>query len=198
MAKRTIPKELGLHLPAYHTVLYEGVPMFRAQAWVLYDYKVHGGHYQVNSGNRQDNVVKQYRGHGLRAGYSSQPELFGRWQDALRRWGHDGAIAHGVFPANRPGTSSHEGLSDGNPFYTRETGRLHASAGQKIAKHQYGLDIVDKPGGDAARFVQWANSKGYSAVRPYPTLSERHHMAFKKSPATRARARLARWVATGR
>lgn len=191
MAKRTIPKNLALHLPAYHTVLYEGVPMFRAQAWVLFDYKVHGGHYQVNSGNRQDSVVKKYRGHGIKPGYKSQKELSDLWIWASNRWGRAGAIARGIFPANLPGSSSHEGRSDGNAFYG-------VPFGQKIPQYKYGIDIVDKPGGDAKRFVEWANSKGYSAVRPHPTTSERHHMAFKKSPATRARSRLTRWVATGK
>lgn len=189
MAKRTIPKNLGLHLPAYHTVLYEGVPMWRAQAWVIFDYKVHGGHYQVNSGIRTVSVIQKYRGHGLKAGYKSQQELI----DGFARFGPPN-----WFPANPVLQTSHCGFSDGRPIWRKENGS-RAFAGEPIAKFMWGLDIVDKPGGDARAFVIWANSKGYKAVRPYfPKVSERHHVALVKSPAARARLRLARWVATGR
>jgi hypothetical protein len=46
--------------------------------------------------------------------------------------------------------------------------------------------------------VAWANNNGYTAERPYHTESEKHHFCFRKSPVTRARARLTRYVATGK
>lgn len=184
---RKIPSDLALHLPAYHTVLYQGVPMWRAQAWALLDYEVHDGHVQVNSGIRRESIVARWRGKGLKSGYLSQKQLYDRWRAG---WA-------GYFPANRPGTSSHEGFADGRAIFHRKDGKV-AVVGEEIVEYEWGIDAVDKPGGDAARLVAWLNSKGYKAVRPYAVNSERHHFCFRKSPASRARVRLARWVATGK
>jgi hypothetical protein len=181
MARRRLPKDLALTKPAYETVLFDGVPMWRAQAWAILDYRLHGGTVRVNSAMRTDSAIKKYRGKGLRPGYKSQRELYDGWI----------AGVPGFFPANPPGTSSHEGRSDGHPFYG-------VPKREKIADYKYGLDLVDAPGGSAEKIVRWWNSKGYSAVRPYATNSERHHAAFKRSPASRARARLARWIAAGK
>lgn len=187
MAKRKIPSALALHKPAYHIVLFHGVPMWRAQAWALFDYEAHGGHLQVNSGIRTAEVIKRFRGHGLKPGYKSQQELIDGYARGLP----------GFFPANPINLTSHAGYSDGNSIWKKSNGS-HAFAGEPIAKFMWGIDAVDHPGGDAERLVRWLNSHGYSAARPYPTTAERHHMAFIHSPATRARLRLARWVATGR
>lgn len=186
MARRKIPSNLGLHLPAYHTVLYKGVPMWRAQAWAIFDYEVHGGTVQVNSANRSNAIIAKYRGHGLRAGYSSQEYLYANQNRP------------GFFPANPPNMTSHCGFSDGNPHFKTEAGNW-ASPGTKIAKYMYGIDSVNHPGGDAVRIVQWMNQHGYKAIRPYGSkVSERHHWCFTSSPATNARKRLARWVLTGK
>lgn len=187
MARRKLPSNLALHLPAYHTVLLDGVPMYRAQAWAILDYRLHGGHVQINSGIRRDSIVRRWRGKGLRPGYQSQKELY------------DGFAAGrpGYFPANQPGFSSHEGYADGRATFHRKDGRV-ARRGEEIVEFEWGIDAVNAPGGSAQRIVQWLNSKGYKAERPYSVQSERHHFCFRKSPATRARARLARWVATGK
>lgn len=187
MAKRKLPSNLALRLPAYHTVLYHGVPMWRCQAWALFDYEAHDGHLQVNSGIRRESIVKRWRGHGLRAGYKSQKELYDGWVQGKP----------GYFPANPPGFSSHEGFADGIAVYHRDNGRV-ARRGEEIVAYEWGIDAVQRPGGDASSLVSWLNRKGYKAVRPYSSVSERHHMCFRKSPATRARLRLVRWLATGK
>jgi hypothetical protein len=182
-----MPKGLELRKPAYHTVLYHGVPMFRATAWALFDYEAHGGHLIVNSGIRRESIVKTWRGKGLRSGYKSQKQLWDGFQAGLP----------GFFPANRPGFSSHEGYADGVAVFHKADGS-RAPRGAEIVKYEWGLDAVDKPGGDARRLTAWLNLHGYRAVRPYATNSERHHLCFRKSPAANARKRLARWIATGR
>jgi hypothetical protein len=168
-----MPKGLELWKPAYGTVAYQGVPMFRAQAWALHDYVLHGGHLQVNSADRRRGVAEKF-------GKQSQWALFEGFRKRLP----------GFFPANAPGFSSHELKSDGHPFY--------GSRGRSIPKYKLGIDAVNRPGGDAKSVVSWLNRHGYRARRPYGTDSERHHFSFEKSPATNARKRLARWKATGK
>jgi hypothetical protein len=195
--KRKLPRNLKLRYPAYHTVLYKGVPMWRCQAWALFDYEQHGGHLTVNSGIRRDSIVKRWRGKGLRKGYSSQKELYDLWVSYSRRYGREGAMARGVFPANPPGISSHEGYADGVARFHTESGKV-ARRGEEIVKYEWGIDAVQEPGGDASWLVRWLNKHGYKAERPYGSYSERHHMCFRRSPASRARLRLARWLATGK
>ena len=174
MSLPKLPSNLNLAYPAYHTVLFDGVPMWRAQAWALWDYRINGGHLTVNSANRDNAIIKKYRGHGLRRGYSSQQELY----DGFRRG------LPGYFPANPPNLTSHAGFSDGNRYFKTLSGR-------RIEKYMWGIDAVQRPGGDASSLVSWLNRHGYHAVRPYNTTNERHHMMFTKSPATNARKRLA-------
>jgi hypothetical protein len=188
MSERRIPANLGLHLNAYHTVLYRGVPMWRCQAWALFDYEVHGGDFTVNSGIRRDSVVRRWRGKGLKKGYKSQKELYDGWV----RFGYPD-----WFPANPPGQSSHEGFADGIAVFHRKDGRV-ARRGEEILDYEWGIDAVDRPGGSAAKLVAWLNGHSYKAERPYDSKSERHHMCFRKSPATNARKRLARWRLTGK
>lgn len=173
-----IPKNLKLTYKAYAYVLFEGVPMRRALAWALLDARLAGVPFIVNSASRKDSVVRKFRGKGLRNGYSSQVELYTGFA----------AGRPGFFPANRPGTSSHEGRSDGNAFYG-------VALGGVIPEHMEGIDAVNAPGGDAAQLVAWLNSHGYEARRVYPTDNERHHFSFSKSPATNARKRLAKAAA---
>lgn len=166
-----MPKGLELWKPAYSTVAYQGVPMFRAQAWALHDYALHGGKLQVNSADRREGVAEKF-------GKLSQAALWRGWN----------ARKPGFFPANPPGFSSHELRSDGNAFYGLQRGAV-------IPKHKLGIDAVDKPGGDAAAVVSWLNKHGYKARRPYAAASERHHFSFADSPASNARKRLRHWKA---
>lgn len=168
-----MPKGLELWKPAYGTVAFQGVPMFRCQAWALFDYVQHGGHLIVNSADRRKGVAERF-------GKLSQFALFEGF-----RLGKPG-----FFPANPSGFSSHELRSDGNVFY--------GPRGSAIPKYMLGIDAVDKPGGDALAVVKWLNRHGYEATRPYGNkASERHHFSFVKSPATNARKRLLRWRNAG-
>lgn len=184
---RKLPSNLALRLPAYHTVIFDGAPMYRAQAWAILDYRLHGGHGSVNSAIRRDSVVRRWRGHGLRPGYSSQKELYDGYQRGLP----------GYFPANPPGYSTHEGYADGVAVFHRKDGRV-AHRGEPIVEFEWGIDYTNAPGGSAEAIVSWLNRHSYKAVRPYNTNSERHHLCFRKSPATNARLRLAKWLLTGR
>ncbi len=164
---------LSILRPAYGTVSFDGVPMFRCQAWALKDARLSGVHFTVNSADRRYGVAEKY-------GKQSQKALY------------DGYAAGkpGYFPANRPGFSAHELRSDGSPFYGRR--------GAKIPRYKLGIDVVNRPGGDARQLTQWLNDHGYGAKRPYSVNSERHHMSFTKSPATNARKRLRKHYKAGK
>lgn len=159
-------------LPAYGTVVFDGVPMFRCQAWALKDARLSGVPFRVNSADRRKGVPERF-------GKLSQDTLYRRW---VARW-------PGYFPANRPGFSSHELRSDGNWFY--------GIRGSRIPRYKLGIDAANRAGGDSAQLVHWLNSHGYRAVRPYASGSERHHFSFSKSPATNARRRMRRHYKAG-
>lgn len=175
---RRMPKGLELWKPAYGTVNFHNVPMYRAQAWALHDYELHGGHLIVNSANRVDSVIKAFnRKYGT--SLHSQQFLFDHQHEP------------GFFPANSPSTTSHALRADGNPFYGR--------SGSRIPRYKLGIDATQRPGGDASDVVRWLNTHGYKAKRPYfPSVRERHHFSFAKSPASNARKRLRNWKKTGR
>lgn len=163
MAKRS---ELSILHPAYHIVNYRGVPIFRAQAWALTDAANHGIKFTVNSGDRREStIVKFNRRHGT--SLSSQAFLYRMW---LQR-------KPGYNPANPPDRGTHLLIGDG------VVGRLF----QKLKPWQLGLDL----GGDVDGLIRYLNAHGYSVYRPYSSASERHHICFRKSPASNARKRLA-------
>lgn len=177
MQSRTMARSpLSVLNPAYHTVLFDGVPMWRAQAWALKDARLHGVKFTVNSAIRDDKIMRQWQGKGMRAGLHGQQYLY------------DHQNQPGFFPANPPNRTSHAGFSDGTPIFK-------TPPGGRLPKYMWGIDAVDHPGGDAAALVRWFNAHGYRAARPYPTSSERHHFTFTKSPAANARKRLIAYYA---
>ncbi len=182
-AKKRSP--YSITYPAYHTVLLDGVPLWRAQAWALLDARYHGIKFTLNSAIRDDRIMASWRGKGLRPGLHGQQYLY------------DNQHRPGFFPANPPKATSHAGYSDGNPYYKTAKG-VRVPYGGRLEKYQWGIDAVNRPGGDASQLVGWLNSHGYRAVRPYGTNSERHHFCFLASPAVNARRRLPIYYATGR
>lgn len=174
MATAKLPKNLNLALPAYGTVEFHGVPMFRALAWALWDYEVHDGHLTVSSGDRRYGVAEKY-------GHQSQKALYDGWL----------ARKPGYLPANPPGFSSHELRSDGAAAYG-------VSRGGVISPYMLGIDAEYPGTGDATRVVAWLNAHGYDARKIYSTASEAHHFSFFKSPAANARKRLAKYKVTGK
>lgn len=178
MARR-MPKGLELWKPAYQTVAFHGVPMYRCQAWALHDYELHNrGSLFVNSANRVDSVIRRFN-KKHHTNLHSQKYLFDHQNEP------------GFFPANRPENTSHALHADGNKYY--------GPPGRSIPRYKLGIDATTRPGGDAEAIVRWLNAHGYHAVRPYaPKVSERHHFSFMRSPATNARKRLRRWKKTGR
>ena len=183
MAKKRSP--LSITYPAYHTVLFDGIPMWRAQAWALLDYRLHGGKIIVNSAIRDKEIMDRWRGKGMRPGLHDQQYLYANQNKP------------GFNPANPPKFTSHAGFSDGNSAYRAKNGNL-VPRGFKLEEYQWGIDAVNTPGGSSRDIVKWLNSHGYGAIQPYPTNNERHHFTFTKSPAVNARKRLARYYATGK
>jgi lysozyme len=184
-----LPK-FNLHRRSNAVVLYDGVPMLRKHAWALADARHHGVHFVVNSADRRDSTIAKFKGKGLKAGYNGQKYLYDTYNSLAARYGREGAIARGFFPANPPNRTSHTLHSDGNPHYK-------TPAGGKLAPYKLGIDAVNKPGGDSKELVAWLNAHGYHAVNTYsPSLAERHHFNFVADPATNARKRLARAYAS--
>lgn len=178
----SLPENLELHLDPWDTVVFFGAPMFRAQAWALWDYHYVGGHpLIVNSADRRDAILKKYA-----PSKKGQQYLFDTYNRLARQYGVAGAQARGFFPANPPSRTSHCLFSDGNPVY-------RVPAGRSIPKYMLGVDATDRPGGDAAGIVGWLNSHGYHAVRPYNTNSERHHLVLTADPVANARKRLKKY-----
>jgi hypothetical protein len=159
---------LSILYPAYHTVTFDGVPMFRAQAWALLDARRSGVRFSVASADRRQGVAEKY-------GHQSQFALYQGW---LRR-------LPGYYPANPPGYSSHELRSDGSAVY-------RVRRGAAIPKFMLGIDANDAGASNSCEhLVRWLNAHGYHAVRPYSAGSEAHHFSFTKSPAYNARRRIA-------
>lgn len=76
----------------------------------------------------------------------------------------------GFFPANPPGTGSHEGICD--PTLANIG---FGAVGSKLDPWQWGLDLVDGPG-----FESGADSLGFVVVRPYG--NEAWHCNIKNDP----------------
>lgn len=161
--------------PAWHTISFDGCPMFRAQAWALKDARLHGQKFSVASADRREGVAEKY-------GKSSQAKLYYGYVNRLP----------GYYPANAPGFSSHELRSDGNAVY-------HVARGHVIPDYMLGIDATSAgESNSCTHLVNWLNAHGYHAVRPYQSGSEAHHFIFTKSPATNARKRLAAFYASGK
>ncbi len=163
-----LPDRLRLDRDPWETVAFHGAPMFRAQAWALWDFEFVGKNpLAVFSADRREGVAERF-------GKMSQAALFRGW--VQRRPGFN--------PANPPGRSSHELRSDGNWVYDRP-------AGATLPNYMLGLDVVC--GSTAAPIVRWLNEHGYSAVCPYPDTREAHHMVFTRDPVKNARKRLQKY-----
>lgn len=78
---------------------------------------------------------------------SSQQDLYDGWIAGLP----------GFYPANPPGTGSHEGVAD--PTLARIFG---VATGSRLAAWAWGLDLSDGPG-----FERGASELGFEVVRPY-------------------------------
>jgi lysozyme len=78
----------------------------------------------------------------------------------------------GFFPANRPGTSTHERRSDGK-VYRGPVGRVIKA---------WGVGIDWGPPELVGDVVRAAHRRGWALERPYHTASEAHHTNFLKRP----------------
>lgn len=166
---------LSILLPAYHTVNFHGVPMFRAQAWALQDAWDHGQRFSVASADRRDGVIHAFnRKYGTNL--HSQAYLYAHQNEP------------GFFPANPPDRGSHLLLGDG------VVGALH----QHLEPYRLGIDVTSAGrSNDAEPLVAWLNRSGYRVTRPYPSGSEAHHINFAYPPHKNARRRLARFYKVG-
>lgn len=89
----------------------------------------------------------------------SQAELSYGWEHRLP----------GFYPANPPGTGSHEGIVDDDlaPYF--------GSIGSELPRFAWGLDLVDGPGFEAG-----AESLGFEVLRVYG--NEPWHINLKRDP----------------
>lgn len=134
------------------TVGFDGTPLSRGLALVLQEARDAGVQFRLVSADRRLGVAERF-------GKSSQAALWSCWQRRLP----------GCNPANPPGRSTHERRSDG-VAYRGPVGRL-------LQWWQLGLDVDGAPA-----LVQWLNSHGYRAHRPYESPRERHHVNFRRNP----------------
>lgn len=91
---------------------------------------------------------------------SSQQELYDGWIAGLP----------GFYPANPPGTGSHEGIADATLSRI-----FNCRAGSKLPEWAWGLDLSDGPG-----FERGAEQLGFKVVRPYP--NEAWHCQLTENP----------------
>lgn len=165
--------QLSILYPAYHTVNFHGVPMFRAQAWALLDAWYHGQRFTVTSADRRDNIIHWFN-EKYGTNLHSQAYLYKGFQEGRP----------GFLPANPPDRGTHLLIGDG------VVGSLH----QKLEPYQLGIDVVSAGRfNDCGPLVAWLDRSGYNVYRPYPSGSEAHHLNFKASPAANARKRLANY-----
>jgi len=91
---------------------------------------------------------------------SSQQELYDGWVAGLP----------GFYPANPPGTGSHEGIADATLARI-----FNCRAGTKLPAWAWGLDLSDGPG-----FQIGAERLGFKVVRPYS--GEPWHCNLRENP----------------
>lgn len=165
--------ELSILYPAYHTVNFQNVPMFRAQAWALLDAWYHGQRFTVTSADRRDNIIAAFN-HKYGTTLHSQAYLYKGFEEGRP----------GFLPANPPDRGTHLLLGDG------VVGEVH----QRLEPYRLGIDVVSAGrSNDCKPLVDWLSRSGYGAYRPYPAGSEAHHMNFSRPPHRNARKRLANY-----
>jgi lysozyme len=145
------------------TIAFDGVPTYWGIAKPLLLAREHGWGGQLDSSDRRQGVAEKF-------GHSSQARLFHCFQQRLAL-GRCPADCHGnCNPANQPGSSSHEQLSDGRAF--------PGPVGRQLRWWELGIDVSDSD--DLLRIL---GNLGYHVRRTFPdSKAEHHHLNLTADP----------------
>ena len=157
---RAIARAPKLH---ERTIALDGAPLFWGLAKPLLRAREAGWHGRVTSSDRRKGVAERF-------GKMSQQSLFDCAQAKIKTGRCPPACGGNCNPANPPGRSSHELISDGVAYPARP--------GTKLAWWQLGLDVDD-----SQQLLEALGRLGYKIRRPYRKPSEFHHLNFTASPA---------------
>lgn len=150
-------------------VSFHGVPMPRANAFVINHIEEHGAKVAIYSCDR---TVAAIAAHNKQFGTNLHAQ----------QYLYDHQNEPGFNPANSPSTTSHCYFADGNPHYASSAGRVYAS-GARIPWFMVGTDLDDYGKNEyVVHFLATAHGLGYPYVQPYASGSERHHVVLTKSP----------------
>ena len=97
-----LPKILGLALPAWHTVNFDNVPVYRGLAWALEDARINGWTGVLVSADRRTGTIKRFN-EKYHTHLHDQAYLYDGWIHHLP----------GFLPANPPTRGTHLLLGDG-------------------------------------------------------------------------------------
>lgn len=150
--------------PTLHeqTISLDGAPIFWGLAKPLVRAREAGWQGRLTSSDRRQGVAERF-------GKMSQQSLFDCSQARIKTGRCPPACAGNCNPANPPGRSSHELISDGVAYTARP--------GTKLAWWQLGLDVDDSEG-----LREALGRLGYKIRRPYKSKAEFHHLNFTASP----------------
>jgi lysozyme len=145
------------------TIAFDGVPTYWGIAKPLLLAREHGWSGRLDSSDRRPGVAEKF-------GHSSQVTLFSCFQRQLTL-GRCPPDCHGnCSPANRPGSSSHEQLSDAKAF--------KGPVGRQLRWWELGIDVTES---DA--LLEILGHLGYHVRRTYPdNPPEHHHLNLTANP----------------
>jgi lysozyme len=145
------------------TIALDGAPLFWGLAKPLLRAREAGWRGRVTSSDRRKGVAERF-------GKMSQQSLFDCAQAKIKTGRCPPACAGNCNPANPPGRSTHELISDGVAYPA-------ARPGTKLAWWQLGLDVDD-----SQQLLEALGRLGYKILRPYSKPSEFHHLNFTANP----------------
>src|SRR5262249_12843301 len=142
-----------------HTMCFDGVPTYWGLAKPLLLAREHGWGGKLSSSDRRPGVAERF-------GHQSQATLFNCFQRFPQRGRCPVECGGDCNPANPPGASSHEQLSDGSGF--------PGPVGRQLQWWELGLDVEDSDG-----LLNVLGTLGYQIRRTYPNNpKEFHHLNF--------------------
>jgi lysozyme len=145
------------------TICFDGRPTYWGLAKPLLLAREHGWGGKLTSSDRRPGVAERF-------GHKSQATLFNCFQRAQQLGRCPVECGGDCNPANPPGASSHEQLSDGSGF--------PGPVGRQLQWWELGLDVDDSEG-----LLAVLGSLGYQIHRTYPNSpKEHHHLNFTADP----------------
>jgi lysozyme len=145
------------------TIVFDGVPTYWGLAKPLLLAREHGWGGSLSSSDRRPGVAERF-------GHKSQATLFDCFQRSQQLGRCPADCGGDCNPANPPGASSHEQLSDAKGF--------PGPVGRQLQWWELGLDVEDSD-----RLLAILGTLGYQAKRTYPNSpKEFHHLNFTADP----------------